>query len=257
VICRQRVLFLGGNGHSAARLAPARRALAERGAPFDILDVEYPGFEGRPRATNLEAFLDLVSDRIASAAGDTRPLLYGTGIGGLLALCLRARGSHADSHLLLQAPVLWGLERRLMPRLLRLVPAGPLLRFLFQSASFQRRFAGKHFSPPPPTAVLEGFFEGYARCAALPDLFAWMDPALLRKLESGLGGRPGALSGVSVWWGGRDRVVTLEELRLTGRALGVAWPVRMFPDWGHYPMIDVPEDWIGALVDELQVRAGR
>jgi hypothetical protein len=248
------VVFLGGNGHSASRLLPARRALAETGSPFDILDVAYPGFEGRPRVADLEAFLDGVSAGISARVEGEAALLYATGIGGLLALCLRARGSHRDLPLLLQAPVLWGLERRLMPRLLRLLPAGPLLRFRFRSPVFQRGFARRHFAAPLETAVLHGFFEGYASCAALPDLFAWMDPPLLRKLEADLRGHPEALRDVSVWWGSRDRVVTLAELRPTERALGVGWPVRTFPDWGHYPMIDAPEHWVGALRDVFRAQ---
>lgn len=248
---RDHVIFLGGNGHCSGRLERARRALAERGAPFDVLDVAYPGFEDRPAASGLESFLDVVGDRIASAAAGSRPWLYATGIGGLVALCLRARGSHVDLPLLLQAPVLWGLERRLMPRLLRRLPAGPLLRVLFGSAAFQRRFARRHFTRAPEAVGLRAFFDGYARCAALADLFAWMDPALLRRLEARLRGRPELLSMVEVWWGGRDTVVALEELRWTEQALGLTWPLRIFPDWGHYPMIDAPHEWIDALRDRV------
>ena len=38
-----------------------------------------------------------------------------------------------------------------------------------------------------------------------------------------------------------------ERLRTTERALKVAWPVEVFETWGHYPMIDVPEEWTDAL----------
>jgi pimeloyl-ACP methyl ester carboxylesterase len=127
-----------------------------------------------------------------------------------------------------------------MPRLLRRLPAGPLLRALFESAAFQRRFARKHFTRTAEAGEVGVFFDGYARCAALAALFAWMDPALLRRLEACLRGRPELLSKVEVWWGGRDGVVTLEELRWTEQALGSTWPLRIFPDWGHYPMIDAP-----------------
>ena len=44
-------------------------------------------------------------------------LLYGTGIGGLVALSLRARGSITHTPILLQGPVLWGLRERWFPRL--------------------------------------------------------------------------------------------------------------------------------------------
>ena len=245
------VVFLGGNGHCEARLDGARRALADRGAPFDLLDVAYPGFEGRPPADGFEGFLDVVSDRI-DAAGGAGSALYATGIGGLIALSLRSRGSHVDRPLVLQAPVLWGLERRLMPRVLRLLPAQPLLGRLFRTRAFQRHFARRHFRRPPEAAVLEAFFEGYARCRALAGFFEWMSPRLLRSLEARFAARPERLGGVTVWWGGHDRVVTLQELRWTEEALGVAWPLRVFPDWGHYPMIDAPAAWIDALEEHVK-----
>src|SRR5262245_35563667 len=43
----RRVAFLGGNGHCASRLEPARRSLPPEIA---LIDIPYPGFEGRPRA---------------------------------------------------------------------------------------------------------------------------------------------------------------------------------------------------------------
>jgi hypothetical protein len=249
---RDRLLFLGGNGHCSARLDAARAALAAQEPPFDILDIACPGFEGRPPARGLEPFLDAVGDRVAESAEGAQPLLYATGIGGLVGLCLRARGHHLGIPLLLQAPVLWGLERRLMPRVLRRLPAERPLRALFRAATFQRRFARRHFRRAPDAIFLAAFFEGYARCAALLDLFAWMDATLLRRLEGELRGQGDRLAGVSVWWGGRDGVVTLEELRLAERALEVTWPLRVFPEWGHYPMIDAPGEWIGALAVELR-----
>ena len=71
---RRRLIYLGGNGHCAARLAPARQALARLTAagavaPFDLFDVPYPGFEGRPRAPDLDTFLACLSQGIAGAAG--------------------------------------------------------------------------------------------------------------------------------------------------------------------------------------------
>ena len=54
-----RVLFFGGNGHSAARHSPAQRALAASASPpFELASVPYPGFEGRPRAPSFDAFLE-------------------------------------------------------------------------------------------------------------------------------------------------------------------------------------------------------
>jgi len=239
----RRIAFLGGNGHCAARLAAARRHLSEE---IVLLDIPYPGFEGRPQAGGFEEFLKAVGSHLRRAAPER---VYATGIGGLLALCLRARGELLEIPLLFQAPILWGLERRLMPRTLRLGLARRALLRLFATAPFQRRFAATCFTHPPSPDMARAFFDGYARCAAAPDLFAWLTPALLRSLERDLATRPAALDGIEVWWGGKDRVVTLQELAWTREALslGDRWPVRVFPEWGHYPMIDDPGGWAEEL----------
>jgi alpha/beta hydrolase family protein len=240
----RRVAFLGGNGHCAARLAPARESLPEE---LVLLDTPYPGFEGRPQAAGFGDFLDAVGSHLREAAPDR---VYALGIGGLLALCLRARGELLDVPLLLQAPILWGLERRLMPRVMRLGLARIALTRLFATAPFQRRFVSRYFTHPPPPEMVRAFFDGYARSTAAPDLFAWLNPDLLRSLERDLAARPTALEGIEVWWGGKDRVVTLQELAWTREALelGERWPVRVFPAWGHYPMIDDPAGWVEELV---------
>ncbi|HKV09748.1 MAG TPA: hypothetical protein VJ725_16520, partial [Thermoanaerobaculia bacterium] len=162
-----RIAFLGGNGHCAARLAEARRQLSG----VELFEVPYPGFEGRPRAGSFEAFLDSVAASLRAVAP---ALVYGTGIGGLLALCLRARGELSGVPLLFQGVVLWGLEHRLMPRMMRLGLAQIALRRAFAAPAFQRRFARKYFTRPPEPGLLAAFFDGYAWCTAAPDFFAWM-----------------------------------------------------------------------------------
>jgi pimeloyl-ACP methyl ester carboxylesterase len=240
----RRVVFFGGNGHCSARLDLARPALADVG--LDLVGLAYPGFEGRPRANDLEAFLDGALPQARAAAGNDG-LVYATGIGGLIALCLRARGELGNAPLLLQAPVLWGLQRRLMPRLMRSRLASAVAARLFSSTPFRRLFVRRHFVETPSAEMQAAFFDGYARCAAFPDLFAWFTPGRLRQLERDLAARPAALRDITVWWGGRDRVVTPRELRWTEQALGTTWPLRVFPDWGHYPTIDAPEAWAQAL----------
>lgn len=233
-----RVVFFGGNGHCAFRLAAARRV----DPSLDIADVPYPGFEGRPRVDSLEGFLDAVAHH---ARGDAP--IYASGIGALVVLCLRARGEPTRAPVLFQAPVLWGLERRQMPRLMRMRVGRRAVHRVFRAKAFQSHFARRHFERPLAPGDRAAFFDGYAACAALPDLFAWFTPQLLRSLEAAFATRPEALHRIGVWWGAHDRVVTLDELRRTEAALGVRWPLRVFPHWGHYPMIDAPEEWAEAL----------
>ena len=239
----RRILFFGGNGHCEARLRLARAAADSHGLTID--SVAYPGFEGRPRAASLEAFLDAVAARLSHAG-----VAYATGIGGLFVLALRARGLLRDRRVILQAPVLWGLERRRMPRLMRIGMVRRVASWLFGRRSFQSAFVRRYFTRPLTAEERLAFFDGYARCTALTDFFAWLGPAWLRHLEARLAEDRAALEDIQVWWGDRDRVVTPRELQWTEAALAVRWPLRRFPAWGHYPMIDTPEEWASALVAE-------
>jgi len=242
------VLFFGGNGHAAARLAPARAVLDGLGTavPFELVDVPYPGFEGRPPAPDREAFLEACARAAAPviAGGDVR--VYATGIGALLAVTLRAQRRLGAHTLILQGPVLWGLERRWMPRLAR-AGLAPFIPRLFAWSAFQGHFVRRHFASPLDPEMRAGYFEGYGRCAAAADLFRWCGPPWLREVEGLVARDPGTLDGVEVWWGGRDRVVGAPELRATERALGVRWKERRLESWGHYPMIDDPAGWVRAL----------
>jgi hypothetical protein len=222
----ERVAFLGGNGHCTARLTAAGEALARHGIRLD--EAAYPGFDGRPPAPDLDSFLDATLAGVSEA-----PLVYATGIGGLLALCLRARGALRDRRLLLQAPVLWGLEQRKMPRLMRFAAARRTGLLIFATRLFQDRFVRQHFCRTLAPEERREFFAGYRRCRSFGDLFAWLGPPLLRTLESTFAADPAGLKHIEVWWGGRDRVVGLEELRHSETALGVRWPLQHFPDWGH------------------------
>lgn len=244
---RRRLWFLGGNGHAPARLQPARDALAAAGGGFELLDVEVPGFSGRARAHGLDETLAAIEAQIGGAGSGA--LVYATGIGGLLALGVRARSPTPP--LLLQAPVLWGLRRRWMPRLMRLPPLRAAAASLFGLSGFQRRFWRHHVGLPWSHPARAPFFEGYARCAAFADLFRWISPAWLGGLEARLRAREGALGDISVWWGGRDTVLPVGELRFTEAALTVRWPLREFPAWGHYPMLTDPEGWVAALAGAL------
>jgi len=242
---KQVVYFFGGNGHCRARLIPARITIerlsqANEVKSFEIVEAPYPGFEGRPKAAGFDAFLDAI---VPSSRVD---LIYGSGIGGLLALVLAVFNKLPHVPILLQAPVLWGLEKRWMPKLMRLMPHGMFDR-ITRTRLFQKRFARTRFLRPLDDATLRDFFDGFQQCRAGGDFFDWLTPALLRQLENGLRSDDRCLERLQFWWGDLDRVVTIQELQWTEAALKRSFPVRRFPEWGHYPMIDDPENWIRNL----------
>lgn len=236
------VLYLGGNGHAPARLEAARAVLRRLGDPFALLELDYPA------ASSWEGLLAALGAAACEhGRAHTRAPVYATGIGALVALALRARGLLPGHPLVLQGGVLWGLEQRLFPRLMRLPGLPALLAAGLRTAPVRRRFAARHFLREHPPAFLEAFFDGYRDARAFSAWFGWLRPGLLRALERELPAAPAALEGVEAWWGARDTVVGVEELRATERALGVEIPLRVFPEWGHYPMLDDPEGWVAEV----------
>lgn len=236
------VAFLPGNGHVDARLDPARAAIdglsdAQR---FRMASCAVP--------TDLERFEDALSAVEEATRG--ADLIYATGIGGLVALALRARGA-APQPTILQAPVLWGLESRRFPKLMRLPLMPRALVLALRQGWVQRRFMRKHFRAPLRPDMRAAFFGGYRDASAFARWFEWLTPELLRSLERELAARPDWTADLEAWWGTHDHVVTPEELRITEAALGATIPLRTFDDWGHYPMIDDPGPWVREVAAAL------
>jgi len=256
---KPRVLFLGGNGHAAVRLERVRAVLEQRGSPFDLIEIEYPGFEGRPRVGSsddgLEPFLEAIEAEVERRrAGADTVSIHATGIGGLLFLALRARGRLQDLPAVLEGPVLWGLEVRVFPRLMRISPLLPRLLQRALSTSFaRRRFLRQHLRDlgRDGEEFARRFFEGYARCEVFADFFRWLDPGFLRDLEGRLARRPEALQGLRFWVGEHDGVVGMREVELTAGALGQELDLRQVEGWGHYPMIEQPEAWVTEVARAL------
>jgi hypothetical protein len=241
----EQVLHFGGNGHAGVRIEAASAALRLRGGPT-LVDVLYPGFEGRRGVDSLDAFLESTARFCRDV--DPRPVAgVASGIGALVALGLRSLGELRDLPLIFQGPVLWGLEHRTFPRLMKPKLARHLLKWLFTVPVVQGRFVRKHFRKPLDRATQKQFFAGYADCSVFGSFFDWFTPAYLRTLEARFHALPEALERVTVWTGGCDHVVGLDDVRATERALGVSWPVVEFPSWGHYPIMDEPEEWADAL----------
>jgi len=224
--------FLRGNAHVGARLKPGGEKAQLLPEGFELRGVDYG------RASSWPELLESVRDQV-----DGVDLVYATGIGGLVYLALRANGELLGQTAILQGPVLWGLETRTFPKLMRLPLMPRALVAAISTDWIQRRFVRKHFVTPPSPEFQKVFFGGYRDARAFQRWFAWLTPGLLRELETKLRGHEERLAGVTAWWGGEDHVVGLEELRLTEAALGCSIPAREFPEWGHYPMIDDPARW--------------
>lgn len=237
-------LVLGDLGHSLFRLSRARAT--SRAVGFDVKEVLYPGFEGRPPAADREDFfaqLEVQFDvyRLSHA----RPLVLATGFGALVLLGLRARGLAPDIPAVIQGAVPWSSAAA--RRGDGVHADAEAERERFRDPAFRAAFTRDHLHSPYDASELDAFFGGFATCDAYADLHRWFDAEWLARTEGALAQRPAAIDGIRVWLCGEDGVTPPEEHDAAVRALGAEWPTELAERWGHYPYLDAPGPWIGAL----------
>lgn len=235
-------MFLGGLGHALCRLAPARTAARSFG--FDVKEVLYPGFEGRPSSASIDEFLDAVELQVEIyRLSHKRRVIYATGFGSLVALALRARGRFLDVPLLIQGAVPWQTVRAVGGQ----PEVGAGLRANLRRPDYQARYVARHFQRPLDPGESRAFFSGFATCDIHEALFEWLTPGWLADLEGRITARREALEGITVWLGERATLVQPSELDVTEAALGVRWPRVVVDDWGHFPYLDDPLGWVEAV----------
>ncbi|MGB0330634.1 MAG: hypothetical protein ACPGPE_02310 [Planctomycetota bacterium] len=236
-------LVLGDMGHSLCRLNRARATC--RGLGFDLKEVLYPGFEGRPLAPSFDAFMEQVELQVdVYRLSHSKPLLYATGFGSLVLLALRARAKVPDLPSIIQGAVPWETVRA---RGAGDASSGVQDQSRLADPEEQERFMQKHFFSPLDADERRAFFSGIATCSAYPHLYEWVDAGWLASLEGTLAGRPPAIDAIRVWLCGQDELTDEEEHDAALRALGAEWPTDRAEHWGHFPYIDDPGPWIGAI----------
>jgi pimeloyl-ACP methyl ester carboxylesterase len=241
------VVFLPGIGHRPVRLAAARAVLRARGIPVHIIEMDYP------HADTFDELVDQLSERLLVwSLREPGVPVYATGVGALVALALRARGSLVGHKIVIQGGALWGLGRRTFPRVVRVAPVARLVASTFRNPRFRERYAEKNFQRLHSPEFVNDFFEGYGDGRRVAKWLRWLRPSLLRKLEKEFAAHPDALEDVEIWWGEKDKITGLDELSRMERAVGQQFPLHVFEDWGHYPMIDAPEAWVTELTNIVE-----
>lgn len=236
-------LFLGDMGHALCRLGRARATARTVG--FDVKEVLYPGFEGRPPATDRDAFLENVEAQLdVYRMSHPRPLVVTSGFGSLVMLELRARARVRALPTVILGAVPW---ETVAARGEGSIATGEAERARHADPAFQAAFVRDHLHSPYDADELRAFFAGFATCDAWGQVHTWFDAGWQESLEARLAVRPSAIDDVRVWLCGEDEVIAPEEHDAAVRALGAAWPTETAERWGHFPYLDAPGPWVGAL----------
>ncbi len=232
------IVAVHGNGGGGFRW----ELLAQPLAPdVELRGPSLPGFSGRPLPSGpvtMATFTDALVDELEAVDG--RRLLLGHGIGGALVLDVAANYPSLVDGLVLHAPVAANLDSRLFPKLMKSMVvrrAAKLTISSFPVRKLARRFA--FGGAPRPYA--ERFFAEYRNAEAFEVMFDLLTAEWFDAL-------PPINAPAVVLWGAKDRVLQVEQAEaVEGRLAEVRRHIE--PDWGHYPMIDEPEDYQRVLVE--------
>ncbi len=240
------IIAVHGNGGGGERFTLVGPVLEHLSDDITLHAPTLPGFGGRPLGAidDLDGLTDALATEVRSVVGPR--ILLGHGIGGSVALHLLAREPDIADGLILHAPVGTRLDTRWFPRVMRpswirsLVPrviANPVARPVL------RRLALRQVDPEVANRVLAA----YGRAEAFGKMFEWLTADWFDALPV-----QADLPAI-VLWGQRDGVLDAEQRGDYHRLLPRSREVTV-PDWGHFPMLDRPEEYartVAALAREL------
>lgn len=226
-----------GNGGSPARWELLPNPLADH---TTLHPVTLPGFDGVPLPSpnpEIDVFVDAM---IAAVEALPRPrVVFGTGIGGSIALQAAQRPGWADGFIL-HAPVGPSLDTRLLPRLMR----PPVVRSFAKAAisSPLGRALGRRRYADVPAETIDRVLGDYARCDAFGPMWDILNADWWDALEP-------LQDPAIVLWGAGDGVLDAGHAEEFRRVVPDA-EIRTEPDWAHYPMLEQPAHF-AATIDRI------
>jgi pimeloyl-ACP methyl ester carboxylesterase len=224
----------GGGAHRFARVGPLMPADV-RLAPITL-----PGFAQEPANRALRSLTDYAAVLASMVAAEPRPrIVLGHGIGGSIALELVQRQASLLDGLILHAPVGTRLDRRLFPRLMAIPGARRIGQHTLASRILRPVFRRILFSPSVPSAYLDRFFDEYGQCAVFGQMFDLITPTWFQGLH------PSTLP-AALLWGEAERLLGVDQVR-DYQALLPKAIVRRVPGWGHFPMIEHPDQYAAEI----------
>ncbi|MGH1506198.1 MAG: alpha/beta fold hydrolase [Acidimicrobiales bacterium] len=241
------LVALHGNGGGGERFDGVAEHLDE-GVRFQALTL--PGFGGVPADPSLLTVSDFGDWLHAALADIERPVVVlGHGIGGSIALDAASRRPEFFDGLILHAPVGAHLDSRLLPRLLSVPLTQRLAQRAFRAKAFRPALVRRYFPNGASRESLERFFDGYRTCEVFGQMFSiitadWFD-----------GVRPIIDLDVTLAWGADDHLLEPGHLAAFRPKAPFAEEA-LVAGWGHFPMIEDPEAYGGAL-SELVRDLGR
>lgn len=233
------VLAIHGNGGGAFRFSLVPELSGCR--PITLQPMTLPGFQGRPLPVgpvDMSTFTDAVRKALAGIEG--RKVLLGHGIGGSIALDVVANDPDAADGLILLSPVGVKLDERLFPRIM----ANPRIRRAAKaiiSSTVMQATAGRFLFRGAPRPFAKRFLAEYGNAEAFEIMFDLLDAAWFD-------GLPPVRVPVAIVWGAKDRVLDVSHVEAYEQAIPDTRRI-IRAQWGHYPMIEQPEDFAAAVAE--------
>jgi pimeloyl-ACP methyl ester carboxylesterase len=224
----------GGGAHRFARVGPLM--------PPDVrlAPITLPGFARVPANRTLRTLADYAAVLGAMVDHQPRPrIVLGHGIGGSIALELVQQQASLIDGLILHAPVGTRLDRRLVPRLMAIPGARRIGQHTLASRILRPVFRRIMFSPSVPSVYLDRFFDEYGHCSVFSQMFDLITPAWFQGLH------PADLP-AALLWGEAECLLAVDQAR-DYQALLPKAIVRRMPGWGHFPMIERPEEYAAEI----------
>lgn len=239
------IVAIHGNGGGAFRfsLVPVLEPGSD-GISRTLKAMTLPGFQGRPLPAGpigLSTFTTAVTQELAAIPG--RRVLLGHGIGGSIALDVVANDPTMADGLILLSPVGVKLDERLFPKIM----SKPLVRRAAKaiiSSPVMQATAGRFLFNGAPRQFAKRFLAEYRNADAFEVMFDLLNATWFDSL-------PPVEIPVAIVWGEKDRVLDVSHVEAYESAISNTIRV-VKPDWGHYPMIEQPEDFAVTIADVAQ-----
>lgn len=229
------IAVIPGNGGSPARW----ELMPHRSDDVTFVPVTLPGFDGTPlpnAAPSVDDFADALIEIVESLP---RPrVVMGHGIGGSVALTAAQTTGWADGFIF-HALVGPSLDTRLIPRMMQPEPVRVIAKALISSPI--AKIIGRRRYSTVPRETIDRFFSAYGDCDAFGVMFDILNQKWWDDLAPIL--EPSALL-----WGSGDGVLSAEHTEQFARVLPNA-ATHEVDGWGHYPMLEQPDDYSRVLVD--------